>query len=265
MTLDKQPMASSSKNSAHDKPKRAGKNKPWKKKIPKVRDQTPSNLIEFDYRPPAEMPQTVYSDDQLVVFSKPSGLLSVPGTRLGRQDSLVSRAQTLFPTARIVHRLDMDTSGLIVMALNADAHRNLSMQFEARNIGKLYHALVAGHPKDDHGVVELPLFVDWPNRPKQMVDFENGKPAKTEYEIVERVESGKGFKSARIALHPITGRSHQLRVHMLEIGHPILGDVFYAKDDALAASPRLCLHASELSFDHPVTNERMNFEKQPDF
>lgn len=258
-------MASQNKKRGTSSAAKPSKNKPWKKKIPKDRDQTPSNLIEFDYQPPAEMPQTIYSDEQLVVFSKPSGLLSVPGTRPGRQDSLVSRAQTLFPTARIVHRLDMDTSGLIVMALNAEAHRNLSMQFEARNIGKLYHALVAGHPDDDQGVVELPLFVDWPNRPKQMVDFENGKPAKTEYKVIERLEANNGFKSARIALHPITGRSHQLRVHMLEIGHPILGDVFYAKNDALAASERLCLHASELSFDHPVTDERMYFSKEPDF
>lgn len=242
-----------------------GKNKPWKKKIPKERDQTPSNLIEFDYQPPAEMPEVIYSDDQIVVFSKPSGLLSVPGTRPGRQDSLVSRAQTLFPSARIVHRLDMDTSGLIVMALNADAHRNLSMQFEARNIGKLYHAIVAGHLNEDKGTIELPLFVDWPNRPKQMVDFERGKPAKTEYEVVEIYQRDDGFKSARVALHPITGRSHQLRVHMLEIGHPILGDVFYAQDDALKAASRLCLHATELSLDHPTSNERMNFSQNPDF
>lgn len=258
-------MASNSKNHRSSKPAKAVKNKPWKKKIPKERDQTPSNLIEFDYQPPADMPITIFSDDQLVVFSKPSGLLSVPGTRPGRQDCLVSRAQTLFPTARIVHRLDMDTSGLIVMALNAEAHRNLSMQFEARNIGKLYHALVAGHPKEQSGIVELPLFVDWPNRPKQMVDFENGKPATTEYEVVETLENDAGFKSARVALHPITGRSHQLRVHMLEIGHSILGDVFYAEGEALDASPRLCLHASELSFDHPVTGERMAFKQLPDF
>ncbi len=258
-------MAPKSHKRDHKNSVKTAKNKPWKKKIPKERDQTPSNLIEFDYQPPAEMPQTIYSDDQLVVFSKPSGLLSVPGTRPGRQDSLVSRAQTLFPTARIVHRLDMDTSGLIVMALNAEAHRNLSMQFEARNIGKLYHALVAGHPKETKGVVELPLFVDWPNRPKQMVDFENGKPAKTEYEVVETYQREDGFKSARVALHPITGRSHQLRVHMLEIGHVILGDVFYATDQALSASPRLCLHASELSFDHPTSHERMNFAQNADF
>ena len=258
-------MASHSNNRSTGKIAKPGKNKPWKKKIPKERDQTPSNLIEFDYQPPADMPEVIYSDDQLVVFRKPSGLLSVPGTRPGRQDSLVSRAQITFPTARIVHRLDMDTSGLIVMALNADAHRNLSMQFEARNIGKLYHALVAGHPKETRGTVELPLFVDWPNRPKQMVDFENGKPAKTEYEVVEMLENDAGFKSARVALHPITGRSHQLRVHMLEIGHPILGDVFYAEGEALTASPRLCLHATELSFDHPVTGERMAFKHLPDF
>lgn len=258
-------MNSKSKTTASQNSAKLYKNKPWKKKIPKERDQTPSNLIEFDYQPPVEMPETIYSDDQLVVLSKPSGLLSVPGTRPGRQDSLVSRAQMNFATARIVHRLDMDTSGLIVMALNADAHRNLSMQFEARNIGKLYHALVAGHPIDDSGIIELPLFVDWPNRPKQMVDFERGKPARTEYQVTEKIERDDGFKFARIALHPITGRSHQLRVHMLEIGHPILGDVFYAENEALTASPRLCLHASELSFDHPVTKERMSFTQKPKF
>lgn len=241
------------------------KNAPWKRKIPKGRDSIPSTLIEFDYQPPDEMPEVVYFDDQLVVYSKPSGLLTVPGSRPGRQDSLVTRAQVQFPTARIVHRLDMDTSGLIMMALNADAHRTLSMQFEARKIGKVYLALVAGHPKDDSGVIDLPLFVDWPNRPKQKVDFDNGKSAETHYQVLKREQMPNGFDFARIELRPVTGRSHQLRVHMLAIGHAMLGDVFYAEGDALAASPRLCLHASELSFNHPTTDERMDFIHQPDF
>lgn len=204
--------------------------------------------------------QLVYSDDALLVLDKPSGLLSVPGRDPAHADSLASRAQQQFPGAMTVHRLDMDTSGLVVMARHASAHRQLSIQFQDRKVDKAYVARVWGEPQAHRGSVDLPLICDWPNRPRQKVDHEVGKPSLTHW---EKISSSDG--SSLLRLMPVTGRSHQLRVHMQAIGHPILGDPFYAHPDALQAAPRLLLHALELAFTHPTTGEIMRFQSDCPF
>ncbi len=199
--------------------------------------------------------ELVYKDDDLLVLNKPSGLLTVPGKALIHKDSLQLRVQRVWPTATIVHRLDMATSGLLIMALNKAAHRAISKQFETRQVKKTYFAKVLGIPAQNSGSVELPLICDWPNRPMQMVDHENGKAACTHWELVEHEAN-----SSLIKLNPITGRSHQLRVHMQAIGHVILGDKLYACDIAKAMSPRLCLHAQYIQFRQPNTQELLQFE-----
>lgn len=200
------------------------------------------------------MMSIVYQDNDILVFDKPSGLLSVPGKQPEHKDSLQSRVQRVFPTATIVHRLDMATSGLMIMALNKAAHRNISSQFEQRLTQKRYIARVYGKLEQQNGSIDLPLICDWPNRPKQMVDFERGKAALTHYEVLEFEDNG-----TRVLLKPVTGRSHQLRVHMLSLGHPIMGDRLYAHDEALASASRLQLHAQWLSLSHPVTGEVIEF------
>lgn len=218
---------------------------------------TPPPLV---YRPP-EAPLTyVHVDEQLLVLDKPSGLLTVPGKADHHKDCLESRVQAEYPAARIVHRLDMDTSGLIVMALNADAHRHIGLQFERRHVDKRYIADVWGLIEKDEGVVDLPLICDWPNRPKQMVDHKLGKSAQTSWKVLAR---NKG--NTRVHLFPKTGRSHQIRVHMLSLGHPILGDNLYAHQDALNASTRLRLHAEMLEFHHPIGGARIKFESECSF
>lgn len=211
---------------------------------------------DFIYDPPICELDVVFADDDLLVLSKPSGLLSVPGRKAEHADSLERRAQEQFPQARIVHRLDMDTSGLMVMALNASSHREISRQFEQRKTRKEYRARVWGHPQEDEGEIDLPLRCDWPNRPLQMVDHELGKVALTRWRVLEREDSG----FSRIALYPHTGRTHQLRVHMAEIGHPILGDDFYAHEDGFKAADRLQLHALRLVVFHPDTGEELSLE-----
>jgi len=195
-----------------------------------------------------------------LLVEKPAGLLSVPGKPVNHKDCLESRIQDDFPEARIVHRLDMATSGIMVLALNAAAHRHLGLQFERRHIKKNYVANVWGVISEDQGVVELPLRCDWPNRPLQMVDFEQGKSASTHWQVLER-----GNNSTRLLLSPKTGRSHQLRVHMQQIGHPILGDVFYAHEDAMQAANRLMLHAQSLILFHPDGGRTCNFSVQAPF
>lgn len=211
---------------------------------------------EFTYDPPEGDPDILYEDDFLLVINKPSGLLSVPGRKAEHADSLETRVQNHYFEARIVHRLDMDTSGLMIMARDADTHRNLSLQFERRKTKKVYQARIWGHPQEDHGYVDLPLICDWPNRPLQMVDHELGKSAQTDWEVLEREENG----FTRIALYPVTGRTHQLRVHMDEIGHPILGDDFYGHEQSYKGAQRLQLHALKLMIHHPVSGEEMWFE-----
>ena len=195
-----------------------------------------------------------------MVAHKPSGLLSVPGKALEHRDSLISRVNTVYPTATVVHRLDMATSGILVLALNKDSHRHISKQFELRLTQKRYFARVHGHIEEDSGEVDLPLICDWPNRPKQMVDFERGKKAITRFEVIERATDDAARRYTLVALYPITGRSHQLRVHMLALGHPILGDRLYAHDEALSMAPRLQLHAESLSLTHPTLEKWLHFK-----
>lgn len=196
----------------------------------------------------------------MVVAHKPSGLLSVPGKALEHRDSLISRVNTVYPTATVVHRLDMATSGILVLALNKDSHRHISKQFELRLTQKRYFARVHGHIEENSGEVDLPLICDWPNRPKQMVDFERGKKAITRFEVIERATDDAARRYTLVALYPITGRSHQLRVHMLALGHPILGDRLYAHDEALSMAPRLQLHAESLSLTHPTLEKWLHFK-----
>lgn len=212
--------------------------------------------VEFIYDPPKGPLEIIHKDEGILVLNKPSGLLSVPGRRPEHADSLQSRAQESFPEARIIHRLDEPTSGLIVMAMNADAHRNIGLQFERRKTKKIYIARVWGNLVEDKGDIDLPLICDWPNRPLQMVDHERGRSSQTGWEVMEREEGG----ITRVALYPVTGRSHQLRVHMMEMDYPILGDEFYAHDDAYKAADRLQLHAHKLMIHHPKNGEQTWFE-----
>ncbi|WP_444910809.1 RluA family pseudouridine synthase [Microbulbifer sp. TRSA005] len=206
------------------------------------------------YCPPTEpFLSVIYQDSSLLILNKPSGLLSVPGRDPAHKDSLASRVQKNYPEALIVHRLDMDTSGLLVMARSPEVHRKLSTLFQNRKVDKTYLARVWGGHTADSGEVNLPLICDWPNRPKQKVDHEVGKPSLTRWEKISSTAD-----SSLLRLLPVTGRSHQLRVHMQAMGHPILGDPFYAHSEALAAAPRLLLHASALEFLHPETQERLS-------
>ncbi len=182
--------------------------------------------------------RVIHVDDRLVVIAKPPGLLSVPGRT--EPDCVSARVQTLYPDARIVHRLDQATSGLLLFARGAQAQREINTEFAKRQVGKVYVAVVAGQLAGQ-GLIDLPLAADWPNRPRQQVDLERGKPSQTRW----RVLAHEG-PYTRVALEPVTGRSHQLRVHLAHLGHAILGDMLYAPHDVAAASPRLLLHASEL-------------------
>lgn len=205
---------------------------------------------------PAPAPVSyIYRDDHLILIDKPSGLLSVPGRGEDKADCAITRVQAEFPDALTVHRLDMATSGLLLMARSKDMQRALSGLFERGEVEKVYLADVWGTPAPASGEIDLPLITDWPNRPLQKVDYEIGKPSRTQYETLS-VQNG----NARLKLTPLTGRSHQLRVHLAAIGHPILGDEFYASGEALAARPRLALHATRLAFTHPSTGIRMEFE-----
>lgn len=203
--------------------------------------------------------EQIYSDKHLVVVNKPSGLLSVPGRGPDKKDCVVRRVQQDFPTARIVHRLDCATSGLMVLALDADSHRELSRQFHDREVDKEYTACVWGLLPEDSGQVDLPLMVDWPNRPRQKV-CDEGKPALTQYLCLAREND-----RSKVKLIPITGRSHQLRVHMLSLGHPIVGDRLYASEEAIQAADRLLLHASRLVITQPDSGQRLEFNHAADF
>lgn len=211
----------------------------------------------MEYRPPKhEGLHILYLDEAMLVLNKPSGLLSVPGRGEEKQDCLASRVQAEFPEALSVHRLDMSTSGLIVMARSAEVHRKLSRLFENRQVHKRYVAVVAGWLAQSEGSVELPLITDWPNRPRQKVDFEIGKPSLTRYRLLAHETGVTGLKQSRVELEPVTGRSHQLRVHMCELGHPIMGDELYGGDlTAVEKTGRLLLHACWLELPHPVSGE----------
>lgn len=185
--------------------------------------------------------RVLHADDRLVVIAKPAGLLSVPGR--SEPDCASARVQALYPDALIVHRLDQATSGLLLFARGSAAQRELSAAFAERRVGKAYVAIVAGR-LEGQGLIDLPLGADWPNRPRQQVDLERGKPSQTRWRVLAH-ESGH----TRVALEPLTGRSHQLRVHLAHLGHAILGDALYAPPAIAAASLRLLLHASELRVD----------------
>lgn len=204
--------------------------------------------------------EILYKDDDFIVLNKTSGILTVPGRLLEHQDCLENRVLRVLPTATIVHRLDMATSGIMIMALNKTAHVDISRQFEKREISKRYIARVYGQIKVTSGEINVPLINDWPNRPKQKIDHEKGKKAQTYYKVLANEENNNGIKTTLVALTPITGRSHQLRVHMLALGHPILGDRLYAPPKALMASSRLQLHAESISFKHPTTQETLSFK-----
>jgi len=214
---------------------------------------------------PAPVMETLYADETLLVVDKPSGLLAVPGRGADKQDCLAARVQARYPDALIVHRLDMATSGLMVMARGAAAQRALSMAFAAREMKKRYVAVVAGRlesPLQDWESIDLPIIVDWPNRPLRVVDHRLGKPSLTRWRVLGNDETSL---STRLELEPVTGRSHQLRVHLRELGHPILGDALYAPPEVQALSGRLLLHAWSLGFAHPVTGEALAFESAAPF
>ena len=212
--------------------------------------------------------EVVFVDDHLLVLNKPSGLLSVPGRGEDKQDCLIARAQAQWPEALTVHRLDMSTSGLMVIARGPEMQRSLSLAFAQREVHKIYEAIVAGElsatetgDADAWSDIHMPLLIDWPNRPKSKVDWEHGKPSHTQW----RVKHSKLTNATRVELQPITGRTHQLRLHMMAMGHPILGDALYATPDIQAQSPRLLLHARVLQLKHPVTAEWMAFESTVPF
>lgn len=214
---------------------------------------TDRDLPDFDYRPPDVPLAILHEDRHIIVVDKPAGLLSVPGKLEGRQDCLVTRLQAARWDALLVHRLDCDTSGVMVFARTKAAQGHLGQEFEQRRAKKHYVARVAGTVSGESGRIELPLCADWPNRPRQMVSHEHGRPAQTDWKVIDRAPG-----ETRMKLMPLTGRSHQLRVHMLELGHPILGDPIYATGVA-RDFPRLMLHAEGLGFHHPGTGNWMEF------
>jgi tRNA pseudouridine32 synthase/23S rRNA pseudouridine746 synthase len=210
-------------------------------------------MSDFLYSPPEEDLRLVHHDPAIVVAEKPAGLLSVPGRGEDRADCLIARLRAVFPGVLLVHRLDLDTSGVMVFTLTRAAQADLGRQFEARTVDKTYLARLWGRLEPETGRVDLPLIVDWPNRPRQHVNHETGRPAQTDWEVI-----GREAEETRVRLRPLTGRSHQLRVHMAETGHPILGDTLYATG-AARAFPRLMLHAESLSFRHPESGEAVSY------
>ena len=202
----------------------------------------------LDYRPPTAPLSILHEDPAFLAIDKPALLLTVPGKPEGHEDCLELRVRRRFPDARIVHRLDRPTSGLVLMPRTPEAHRHLGLQFERRKIAKTYVARVAGRMEAEEGEIDAPVVVDWPRRPRQMVSFAHGKPALTRWRVLKEEPGGV----TRLALHPQTGRTHQLRLHMAWIGRPILGDEFYAAPEIRAQADRLQLHAERLTFSHPV-------------
>lgn len=202
----------------------------------------------------------LYEDDDLLLVRKPHLLLSVPGRHPLNKDCLISRLQQRWPSASIVHRLDLDTSGIMVIPLNKATHAHISRQFQQREVKKSYTAIVYGQLDNDTGSIDLPIARDWNNRPLQMICHERGKSALTHYEVIERQKD-----RTRVVLKPITGRSHQLRIHMASIEHPILGCDMYAHEQALGMAERLLLHATTLAFTHPTKGQWLNGECAPDF
>jgi len=218
-------------------------------------------IASDDATHPARVPDglhVLHVDAHLLAFDKPSGLLSVPGRGADKQDCLATRALAQWPDARVVHRLDQPTSGVIVLARGLDMQRALGDAFAERRVDKRYVAIVDGWPDADAGTIDLPLQADWPNRPRQQVDRVTGKPARTHWQILSRTRAADGTPCTRLALTPDTGRTHQLRVHLQAIGHPILGDALYATPEAHARATRLLLHAESLTFEHPAAGASLH-------
>lgn len=199
--------------------------------------------------------EILYKDKYFLVVNKPSGMLSIKGSRPEKGLSLIETLQEEYPSATIVHRLDMDTSGIMVVPLNKMAHRSISKQFQDRITSKRYEAVVYGVMDDKHGEINEPLIADKQNPPKQKVDNEIGKPSKTLFEVISKTD-----KYTKLSLTPITGRSHQLRVHLLSLGYPILGDSLYSEGEALNCVERLQLHSCMLKFKHPITKKDVEFK-----
>ncbi len=214
----------------------------------------------YIYAPPDTPLEIIHADEALLIVNKPAELLSVPGKALEHRDCLETRLRDEYPETLLVHRLDLPTSGVMVFACTKAAQRHIGMQFEKRQTRKTYVARVWGNVTEDTGHIDLPLIVDWPNKPKQMVCYENGKPSQTDWVVIERDAT-----TTRVRLHPKTGRTHQLRVHMLAIGHPILGDRFYSTGEAFAAADRMLLHSEELVLRHPIGGEEMTFRSEVPF
>jgi tRNA pseudouridine32 synthase / 23S rRNA pseudouridine746 synthase len=218
-------------------------------------------MIEFEL---------IFEDNALLVFNKPSGLLSVPGKGPDKADCLRARVQQVYPEALTVHRLDMSTSGILLMARSAALHRSLSIAFADRKVQKRYIAVVEGHVPQDKSdekdqswhLIDLPIATDWVNRPLQKIDALEGKPSQTRYKVLSY---DTNTDTTRLELAPITGRTHQLRVHLQSIGHSILGDHLYASPETMAKSVRLMLHASALQIVHPVSGDLLTFASPPPF
>ncbi|MBA6412882.1 RNA pseudouridine synthase [Parahaliea sp. F7430] len=219
-------------------------------------EQAPPYLVPHSQ----EAIDIIYADEHLLLVRKPHLLLSVPGRHPLNKDCLITRLQQDYPSATIVHRLDLDTSGIMVIPLNKACHAHISRQFQQRLVDKSYTAVVWGEPEQDSGEIALPIATDWANRPLQMICHERGKSALTRYRVIDR----QGERS-RLLLSPVTGRSHQLRIHMRELGHPILGCDMYAHPEALAMSNRMLLHATRLGFEHPVSGEYIEGLSEADF
>lgn len=210
----------------------------------------------IEYNPPQEpYLDILYRDDHICVVNKPSGLLSVPGNKPEYADSAMNRVKAKIGFCEPAHRLDMATSGILLFALSKAADKELKRQFREREPQKHYIARLWGHLEKEAGSVNLPLICDWENRPRQRIDFVDGKKAITHFEVLER----NADNTTLVKLTPITGRSHQLRLHMFALGHPILGDKFYAPPQAKAMAQRLCLHAEQLTIRHPISGETMCF------
>jgi len=222
-------------------------------------------VFQSPYQPPRDCGlDLVYCDESLLVANKPAGLLSVPGRGMDKSDSMTTRVQKEFPDALSVHRLDMGTSGLLVFALNADMHQRLSRLFRERAVRKIYLAIVAGRVTSSAGEIDLPLAADWPNRPRQKVDLTGGKTSLTRYRLLQHINhpvdvahllGGPDSLASRVELEPVTGRTHQLRVHMSAIGHPVGGDRLYGEK---SFTGRLLLHASEIHFVHPLSQAMLS-------
>lgn len=219
----------------------------------------PSLIPDFDYDPPDTPLSILHEDAAIIVVDKPAGLLTVPGKLEDRQDCLVTRLQAARWDALTVHRLDCDTSGVIIFARTKQAQGFLGQEFEQRRAQKTYIARLKGRLEPDAGTVNLPIGSDWDYRPRQKVDHDHGRPAVTDWQVIDRTDG-----ETRVRLTPHTGRSHQLRVHMLALGHPILGDQIYASETR-ADHGRLMLHAESLSLHHPTTRERVSFFAPPPF